>query len=130
MTPDESRNDISGEKAHDGDMASRKEGAVGATWEGADLERPIEGEDPDSDSLVEARRWVAVYHHLVSLEQELFDVFARVIPSMPNEARQEAERTNLPVLASQIERFRHRLDFWLKRREQLEPKKLEELPNP
>src|SRR5438105_1112473 len=101
-------------------MASRKEEAAGAAWEGADLERPIVGEDPRTDSLAEARRWVAVYHHLVNLEQELFDLLARMIPTMPGEAQQEAEATNLPVLASQVERFKHRLDYWQKRRDELE----------
>jgi hypothetical protein len=101
-------------------MASRKGEAAGAAWEGVDLERPIKGEDPESESLDEARRWVSVYSHLVKLEQELFDVLARMIPKMPSEAQREAEQTNLPVLASQVERFRHRLDYWVKRKSELE----------
>jgi len=103
-------------------MASRKEEAAGAAWEGADLERPLSGEDPETDSLAEARRWVAVYHHLVNLEQELFDLLARMIPTMPQEAQKEAELTNLPVRASRVERFRHRLDYWTTRRDELETK--------
>ena len=82
----------------------------------------MRGEDPATASLMEARHWVAVYSHLVNLEQELFDVLARMIPSMPGEAREEAQRTNLPIIASQVERFRHRLDFWQKRRAELERK--------
>jgi len=93
-----------------------------AAWDGADLERPIEGEDPESASFHDAQRWVAVYRHLVNLEQELFDVMARMIPSMPADAQKEAEDTNLPVIASQVERFRHRLDFWTKRRDELDLK--------
>jgi hypothetical protein len=100
-------------------MASKEE-AAGAAWEGADLDRPIAGEDPESDSLEDARRWVTVYSHLVKLEQELLDLMAGMITRMPDEARKEAEETNLPVLASQIERFRHRLDFWSRRRGELE----------
>jgi len=100
-------------------MASKRE-AAGAAWEGVDLERPITGEDPKSESLANARRWVSVYSHLVNLEQELFDVLARMIPNMPGEAQREAEETNLPVLASQVERFRHRLDYWVKRKRELE----------
>jgi len=100
-------------------MASREE-AAGAAWEGADLERPILGENPESDSLEEARRWVSVYSHLVKLEQDLLDVLAGMIPTMPGEAQMEAEQTNLPVLASQVERFRHRMEFWSKRRAELE----------
>ena len=107
-------------KDDDEHMASRKEEAAGAAWEGADLERPISGEDPESRSLAEARRWIAVYRHLVKLEQELFDMLARMIPTMPKEAQREAEATNLPVIASQVERFRHRLDHWLKREQELQ----------
>ena len=112
--------DNASKKGDDGVMASRKEEAAEAAWEGADLERPISGEDPDSESLAEARRWTAVYRHLVKLEQELFDLLAKVIPTMPKEAQREAEETNLPVLASQVERFRHRLDYWVKRQHELE----------
>jgi len=101
-------------------MASRMREAAVAAWEGADLERPIEGEDPESASLRDAQRWIAVYRHLVNLEQELFDVMARMIPSMPADAQKEAEETNLPVIASQVERFRHRLDFWTRRRDELD----------
>jgi hypothetical protein len=101
-------------------MASGKEGAAGAAWEGADLERTMAGEDAASASLEDARHWVAVYSHLLNLEQELFDVLARMIPMMPSEAKREAEETNLPVLASQLERFRHRLDLWSQRKRELE----------
>jgi hypothetical protein len=101
-------------------MASRREEAAGAAWEGADLERPISGEDPQTGSLNEARRWVVVYSHLVELEEQLLDVLAGTIPRMPDEAQREAEQTNRPVLASQLDRFRHRLDYWSKRRAMLE----------
>jgi len=101
-------------------MASGREEAAGAAWEGADLERPISGEDPESQSLSEARRWIAVYRHLVKLEQELFDMLARMIPTMPKEAQREAEMTNLPVIASQVERFRHRLDYWVTREQEIQ----------
>jgi hypothetical protein len=103
-------------------MASNKEEAAGAAWQGADLERPLTGEDPGSQSLADAERWIAVYHQLVNLEQQLLDVLALIIPSMPEAARKEAEETNLPVLASQVERFRHRLALWQKRRDELEGK--------
>lgn len=100
-------------------MASKKE-AAGAAWEGADLDRTLTGENPATGSLEEARRWVTVYGHLVKLEQELLDVLAATVPQMPAEAQKEAEETNLPVLASQVERFRHRLDLWLERKRELE----------
>lgn len=88
----------------------------------ANEDAPMPGEDPSTVSLREARRWVAVYSQLNNLEQELFDVLARLIPAMPAEARKEAEQTNLPVIASQVERFRRRLELWQKRRDELERK--------
>jgi hypothetical protein len=42
---------------------------------------------------------------------------------MPEEAQREAEKTNLPVLATQLARFRHRLEYWIKREEELDHKK-------
>lgn len=106
--------------AQDRAMASEREEAAGAAWAGADLERPIEGEDPTTLSLGEARHWVAVYSHLVRLEQDLLDLLAGILPNMPSDAQQEAEETNLPVLATQLERFKHRLEFWAGRRAELE----------
>jgi hypothetical protein len=123
MSRREKRRDLPFRREQDVYMASNKEEAAGAAWEGADLERTIVGEDPTSASLEDARHWVAVYSHLVQLEQELFDVLARMIPQMPADAKREAEETNLPVLASQLERFRHRLDFWSKRRRELEARR-------
>lgn len=112
--------DFDVKKDEDVRMASGKEEAADAAWEGADLERTIIGEDPTSMSLETARHWVAVYSHLVELEQQLLDMLARLIAKMPTEAQREAEQTNLPVLASQVERFRHRLYFWSKRKTELE----------
>ena len=120
MNPGEIGRDFPSNRDHDWFMASRKEEAAEAAWEGADLERPISGEDPGSESLAEARRWIAVYRHLTKLEQELFDTLAKMIPTMPQEAQREAEQTNLPVIASQVERFRHRLDYWVNRQRDLE----------
>src|SRR2546425_12712609 len=120
MTPRQKRRDLSADRGHYMDMASNREEAAGAAWEGADVERLILGENPQTQSLEDTRHWVAVYPHLVVLEQQLFDVLAKMIPTMPGEAQREAEPTNLPVLASQAERFRYRLDYWPKRQRALQ----------
>ena len=120
MSREGKRQNFSLSESHDGDVNSEQEEAAQAAWEGADLERPLSGEDPQTRSLDAAKHWIAVYSHLIDLEQELLDILAKTIPNMPEEARKEAEETNLPVLASQVERFRHRKDFWVKRRHELE----------
>lgn len=101
-------------------MTSQQPEAAGAAWKGADLERTIAGEDPDTGSSDDAERWVVCYAQLVKLEQELLDVLAGMIPNMPADARREAEETNLPVLMSQLERFRHRLEYWKRRKRELQ----------
>jgi len=102
-------------------MASREEAARAASA-GAELDRPISGEDPGSESVADARHWASVYRSLVALEEQLLDLFASNIPSMPREAQIEAEKTNLPILLTQVERFRHRLDLWVRRERELSAK--------
>ncbi len=101
-------------------MAPMVEQAAGPAWEGADLERRIVGEDPETDSLQEARRWVLVYSHLVKLEEAMLDGLASMIPRMPAAAKQEAERLNVPMLAALCERFRYRLAYWVRHKDELE----------
>jgi hypothetical protein len=92
---------------------------VEAARKGADLERPIEGEDPSAHSPDVVRRWLRAYAELESLESELLDLLAARAARMSKEARREAEETNLPVLLSQFVRFRKRRDYWQQREREL-----------
>jgi len=96
--------------------------AIEAAQKGADLHRTIDGEDPDTKSPDSIRQWLKTYAELLALEADLLDMLAERLPGMSNGARREAEDTNLPVIVSQLERFRYRLDFWKKRKEELDPK--------
>ncbi len=98
------------------------EEAARAGWQGADLDREAGGENSDTDSADEIQRWIVAYSSLLRLERQLLEVFAQVLPNMPPDAQQEAERTNVPILLSQIRRFEHRLEYWKKRKEQLAAK--------
>src|SRR2546428_13816356 len=104
MTPRQKRRDLSADRGHYMDMASNREEAAGAAWEGADVERLVLGENPQTQSLEDARHWVAVYRRLVVLEKQLFDLLAKLIPKVPDEAHREAEQTNLPGQAAPCER--------------------------
>ena len=90
-----------------------------AAKKGGDLNRPIDGEDPNAQSRDAVRRWLRAYAELESLETELLDLLAERIARMSEDARHEASETNLPVLISQLERFRKRRDYWRQRQQQL-----------
>jgi hypothetical protein len=74
-----------------------------------------EGEDPSTSSRQEAERWIAIYTQLSQLEGDLIKTARERLPRMSPEARRETERTNLPMLEQDSERFNSRLAFWRER---------------
>jgi hypothetical protein len=94
--------------------------AIEAARKGADPHRTVDGEDTSARSPDVARQWLKAYTELLELETDLLTLLAERLPRMSAEARQEAEDTNLPVIVSQLQRFRHRMEFWRKRRDKLE----------
>jgi hypothetical protein len=93
---------------------------IEAARKGADPHRTIDGEDPAAQAPDVIRQWLKAYSELRELEADLLDLLAERLPRMSDAARREAEETNLPVIVSQLERFRHRQNFWRKRKDQLE----------
>jgi len=100
-------------------VAQAERPEIVAARKGGDFNRPIDGEDPKAQSPGAVRRWLKAYSELESLEAELLDVLAGRIAGMGDDARHEASETNLPVLISQLERFRKRHDYWRQRQQQL-----------
>jgi hypothetical protein len=70
------------------------------------------GEDPASDDVTDARRWVTLYRELVSFEEEMLGRIRERMSSLSPEARLAAERTNLPQLEADNHQFHARLSFW------------------
>lgn len=93
-------------------MASGEQEAALAASRGADPERTLVGEDPATASLKEARWWFKVYAELTDLEEHLFNDLASTVGRMAAEARNEAMETNMPIIESQLRRFRHRRGYW------------------
>lgn len=93
-------------------MASGELEAARAASRGADPERTLVGENPATASLEEARWWFKVYAELTELEEHLLDDFASTVGRMATDARNEAMETNLPVIESQLRRFKHRRGYW------------------
>jgi hypothetical protein len=102
-----------------GPMQADQSGAAEAARKGADPHRLMDGEDPGTQSAQTAHQWLKAYAELLELEADLLDTIAERMPGMSDEARHETEETNLPVIVTQIERFRHRLEFWRQRKQEL-----------
>ena len=73
----------------------------------------MDGEaDLNTASLEQAVFWARVYGEILAMEEK---VMARVQELMAAESprvRREVQLTNVPVIASQVERFRRRHDYW------------------
>ena len=93
---------------------------IEAARKGGDPGRPMDGEDPDAQAPEIARRWWGVYGELERLETELLDLLAERAAKMSEDARREAGETNLPILLSQLTRFRERHAYWRQRAQDLD----------
>lgn len=102
-----------------GPMQADQSGAAETARKGADPHRLMDGEDPGTQSAQTAHQWLKAYAELLELEADLLDTIAERMPGMSDEARHETEEANLPVIVTQIERFRQRLEFWRQRKQEL-----------
>ena len=75
---------------------------------------------PGEASPETAHHWIYVYTQLTILESHLISEARELIPTLSRSARKEAELTNLPLLESQLRRFRHRQQLWQQRLDELE----------
>lgn len=87
---------------------------------GGDPGRLMEGEaDPGTASVELAVFWTRVYAEILSLEERVIARVQELMVSASPRVRREVELTNLPVIASQVERFRQRHGYWALRLDQL-----------
>jgi hypothetical protein len=91
----------------------------------ADVAAEQRGGDPDqamttepggaSASMEQARFWRDTYEEILHMEVQVMarihELMSRATPAV----RREAEMSNVPVIAAQIDRFRHRHLFWTDR---------------
>jgi hypothetical protein len=86
---------------------------MAAASRGGDPDQLMDGEaDLGTASIEQALFWTKVYGEILVMEEK---VMARVQELMSAESptvRREVELTNVPVIASQVERFRQRHVYW------------------
>lgn len=86
---------------------------LAAAIRGADPDQTMDGEaDMGTASLEEALFWVGVYREILAMEEKVMDRVRQLMSAQSPLVRKEVELTNVPVIASQVSRFRHRHDHW------------------
>lgn len=103
-------------KAKDGSREGPKARAGAVHSLGYDLL----GEDPDTTSIEMARTWHQAYSELVEFEEKVLARLQDLMPALSAAARQEAELTNLPMIADHLKMFRYRRTHWRKRLAELD----------
>ena len=89
---------------------------VTAAKRGGDTEQGMTTEvDPSTATLEQAIFWRKIYSEIVTMETGVMSRIQELMADQSPEARQEAEMSNVPVVAAQLERFKQRHGYWDKR---------------
>ena len=92
-----------------------------AAIRGGDVSLPMDDEsDPKSASMEQALYWRKIYREILAMEEKVMERIQELMTKQSPQARREVELTNVPVVAAQAERFRHRLRLWTARVQELE----------
>jgi hypothetical protein len=68
--------------------------------------------DPATATLEQALFWRNIYTEILAMEEAVLARIHHLMASQTPEARREVELTNVPVVVSQVERFRVRHGIW------------------
>jgi hypothetical protein len=68
--------------------------------------------DPATATLEQALFWRNIYAEVLIMEEAVLARIHQLMAFQTPEARREVELTNVPVVVSQVARFRSRRDLW------------------
>lgn len=92
-----------------------------AASRGGDIDQLMDGEaDLGTASIDQAVFWTAVYAEILVMEEKVMARIQELMAAESPTVRREVQLTNVPVIASQVERFRQRHEFWALKVTQLE----------
>src|SRR5690348_6197932 len=99
----------------------RRRPDIVAAVRGGDVSQAMDTEgDPKSASMEQALYWRQIYVEILAMEEKVMERIQDLMAKQSPQARREVELTNVPVVASQAERFRQRLGLWTARVRELE----------
>jgi hypothetical protein len=84
-----------------------------AASRGGNPDQLMDGEaDLGTASIEQALFWTKVYAEILSMEEKVMARVQELMSAQSPRVRREVELTNVPVIASQVERFRQRHEYW------------------
>lgn len=93
------------------DFPDRPEMAAAAR--GGDTDQLMDGEaDLGTASMEQAMFWTKVYGEIMLMEEKVMARVQQLMAAETPRIQREVELTNVPVIASQVDRFRQRHEFW------------------
>jgi len=95
-----------------GDVGEDRPDIVAAIRGGDDSVGMDDEADPESASLEQALFWRNIYTEIVVMEEAVLERIHQLMADQSLQAQREVELTNVPVVVSQVERFRSRLHLW------------------
>ena len=96
-----------------GDHAPQERPEIVAATRGGDSSRGMDDEaDPVSATLEQALFWRGIYTEILAMEEAVLANIHQLMARQTDQARREVELTNVPVIVSQVARFRARQGIW------------------
>lgn len=72
----------------------------------------MEGEDPRTTHVEDARHWVSIYTQMLEFKERLVARVREEADGLPGPVEKAVRDEDLPLLEAERERVRRRLDFW------------------
>jgi hypothetical protein len=86
---------------------------IAAATRGGDDSLGMEDEVvPANATLEQALFWRGIYSEILEMEESVLARIRQLMAEQSPQARREVELTNVPVVVSQVERFRYRWELW------------------
>lgn len=93
-------------------MQNRREIATGFLERLADPGYRLNGENPSTATLDQARKWANTYDQLIKFKRELLELCERYAEQSEPEVERAIRETDMIMLEMQISRFRQKRDYW------------------
>ena len=95
------------------DHPAQERPEIVAATRGGDSSGGMDDEaDPVSATLEQALFWRGIYTEILAMEEAVLANIHQLMARQTDQARREVELTNVPVIVSQVARFRARQGIW------------------